>query len=135
MNRTIGVKHLPDGTVLRLQICERPDLTGTDARPMRRVQRRVLGVFWRTLPEPLALREALLWNWHVRMARNELVAAYERSVFMALKSDEQLLPLTHPAAERHIVGLYATVDAHGTSWYSEDCHKWLPISKFFSDRK
>lgn len=133
MNKTLGIKHLPDGTVLRLQICDWPGLTGTDTRKQRRVQRRVLGVFWRTLPEPLALREALLWNWHMRMARSEVLTAYERSVFMRLKPDEQLLPLTHPAAERHIVSLYTTVE--DDCWFDESCRKWLPISTFFEDRK
>ena len=123
MNKTLGIKHLPDSTVLRLQLV-------TDHR---RVQRRVLGVFWRTLPEPLALREALLWNWHMRLACNEVLTAYERSVFMALKPGEQLLPLTHPAAERHIVSLYTTVI--DGCWFDEERRKWLPISTFFTDRK
>ena len=123
MNETIGIKHLPDGTVLRLRLINQH----------RRVQRRVLGVFWRTLPEPLALREALLWYCHHRLACNEVLAAYERSVFTILRPGERLLPLTHPAAERHIVSLYATV--RGDCWYDEERCKWLPISTFFEDRK
>lgn len=123
MNETIGIKHLPDGTVLRLRLIDQH----------RRVQRRVLGVFWRALPEPLALREALLWYCRHRVACNEVLAAYERSVFTLLRPGERLLPLTHPAAERHIVSLYATV--RGDCWYDEEHCKWLPISTFFSNRK
>lgn len=123
MNKTIGIKHLPDGTVLRLRLINQH----------RRVQRRVLGVFWRALPEPLALREALLWYCPLRLACNEVLTSYVRSVFTLLRPGEQLLPLTHPAAERHIVSLYATVE--GDRWYDEERCKWLPISTFFSDRK
>ena len=123
MNKTIGIKHLPDGTVLRLRLINQH----------RRVQRRVLGVFWQTLPEPLSLREALLWYCHQRLACNEVLTAYVRSVFTLLRPGEQLLPLTHPAAERHIVSLYATVE--DDRWYDEERCKWLPISTFFTDRK
>ena len=123
MNKTLGIKHLPDGTVLRLRLINQH----------RRVQRRVLGVFWLALPEPLSLREALLWYCHQRLVCNEVLTAYERSVFMLLRPGEQLLPLTHPAAERHIVSLYAAV--RGDCWYDEERCKWLPISTFFSDRK
>ena len=123
MNKTLGIKHLPDGTVLRLQL----------VNDHRRVQRRVLGVFWRTLPEPLALREALLWNWHMRTVLRDGLVVCERSVFMLLKPDEQLLPLTHPAAEHHIVSLYTTVE--DDCWFDEERRKWLPISMFFEDRK
>ena len=123
MNETIGIKHLPDGTVLRLRLINQH----------RRVQRRVLGVFWQTLPESLSLREALLWYCPLRLACNEVLTAYARSVFMLLRPGEQLLPLTHPAAERHIVSLYTTVE--DGCWFDESCRKWLPISMFFEDRK
>ena len=123
MNKTIGIKHLPDGTVLRLRLINQH----------RRVQRRVLRVFWQTLPEPLSLREALLWYYHQRLACNEVLTAYERSVFTLLRPGEQLLPLTHPAAERHIVSLYTTVE--DGCWFDEERRKWLPINEFFEDRK
>lgn len=123
--RTLGTKHLPDGTVLRLQLHQ-----GT---LRRRVQRRVLGCLWLRLPEPLALREALLWNWHQRVAIDAEGRLRTVSVFMQLPRNVELLPLTEHPCELFIVRLYASVQ--GDEWRDEGCHKWRPLKEFFADRK
>jgi hypothetical protein len=122
--RTIGIKRTALHT-LRLQL--------DNITCLRRVQRRILGLFWRTLPEPEAFREALLWNWHSRPARKD-GGFYAQSVFMELPLNAQWLPLDHPWAERFIVNLYADVRAD-CEWYDEGRCKWRPISEFFGERK
>ena len=125
--RLIGTKHLPDGTVLRLQLVS----DGIEVR--RRVQQRVLPGLWLRLPEWLALREALVWNWHERPTIDAEGHVQVRSVFMALPRGVELLPLNDEAAERWIVGLYAQV-ANNT-WYDEATHAWRQVPEFFAERK
>lgn len=120
--RTVGIKHLPDSTVLRLQ------LHGTTLK--RRVQRRAFKLLWRTLPEALAVREALVWNYHLRPAIDRNGQVQQVSVFMALPVGTRLLGLTNFSAERSIVSLFATVE--DTGWYDEEQRRWRPMRDFFA---
>lgn len=122
--KTSGVKHMSDGTVLRLQL--------NKATGIRRVQRlhRFPFLGWRDLPEELSLLEALMFNSPTRLAiREGTDLTLEVCTNNVLLPHYQFLPLTDPRSKRYIVGLYATVE--DGSYWDEDTKRWKPLDEFF----
>lgn len=127
--KTIGIKHMSDGTVLRLELNR---TTG-----LRRVQKlhRFPFLGWRTLPEHLGLLEALMFNCPTRLAvRRDTDEVTEVCTNNVLLPHYVFLPLDDPRHKRYIASHYATVksDKTGDSYFDQSTNRWRPLADFFT---
>lgn len=129
---TSGVKHMSDGTVLRLQL--------NKATGLRRVQKldRFPFLGWRDLPEELSLLEALMFNCPTRLAiRHGTDQTLEVCTNNVMLPHYSFLPLTDERAKRYVVSRYATIEEADGKWHynDEDTHRWKPLDEFFKQPK
>lgn len=127
--KTTAQKTIEAGRVtLRTQLHRKTKFT--------RVQRRVLGFFWKTLPPEQAIRENLLFNCPTRLVRRVGTShCTEWCTNNVLPSHYQYVPLGTHEADLFIVSLYAETDQAGAMYRNPETRQWLPIKEFFKAAK